>query len=58
MTDNEWKTIYKFCIDHGYDNLSSVQKELLKKAIDEANTIEELLVATMAAIEANNKRKR
>lgn len=57
MTDKEWKTIYKFCIDHRYENLSQIQKELLRKAIDEANTFEELLVTAMAAIEANNKGK-
>lgn len=55
MTDKDWKTLYKFCIDHRYDNLSKIQKELLKKAIDEARTFEELLVTAMAAIEANNK---
>ena len=58
MTDKDWKTIYKFCIDHRYENLSQIQKELLKKAIDEANTFEELLVTAMAAIEVDDKVKR
>lgn len=49
MTEEEWKIIYKFCIDHRYENLSAVQKELLKKAIDEAETFEELVVTAMAA---------
>ena len=57
MTDKDWKTLYKFCIDHRYDNLSKIQKELLKKAIDEARNFEELLVTAMAAIEANNKQR-
>ena len=57
MTDKEWKTIYKFCIDHRYENLSQIQKDLLKKAIDDATTFEELLVTAMAAIEANDKGK-
>ena len=55
MTEEEWKMIYKFCIDHRYENLSAVQKELLKKAIDEAGTFEELVVTAMAAIGADNK---
>lgn len=55
MTDKDWKTLYKFCIDHRYENLSQIQKELLKKAIDEARTYEELLVTAMAAIKTNNK---
>ena len=55
MTEEEWKMIYKFCIDHRYENFSAVQKELLKKAIDEAGTFEELVVTAMAAIGADNK---
>ena len=58
MTEKDWKAIYKFCIDHRYENLSQIQKELLKKAIDEANTFEELLVTAMAAIEVDDKVKR
>lgn len=53
MTDKDWKTLYKFFIDHGYENLTLVQKELLKKAIDEANTFEEMLATAIVAIEAN-----
>lgn len=44
--------MYKFYIDHGYEDLSIVQIELPKKSIDEAKTIEELL---MASFEANGK---
>ena len=55
MTEEEWKMIYKFCIDHRQENRSTVQKELLKKAIDEAGTFEELVVTAMAAIGADNK---
>ena len=57
MTDKKWKGLYKFCIDHGYEKLSSVQKGLLKKAIDEAKTFDELLVTAIAAIETNDRRK-
>ena len=57
MTEKEWKGLYKFCIDHRYENLSQIQKDLLKKAIDDATTFEELLVTAMAAIEANDKGK-
>lgn len=37
--DKEWKIMYKFCINHGYENYSLVQKELLKKAINDANNV-------------------
>lgn len=37
--DKEWKIMYKFCINHGYENFALVQKELLKKAIDDANNV-------------------
>lgn len=58
MTEKDWKAVCKFCIDHRYENLSQIQKELLKKAIDEANTFEELLVTAMAAFEVDDKVKR
>ena len=56
MTEKDWKAIYKFCIDHRYENLSQIQKELLKIVIDEANTFEELLVTATAAIDANSRK--
>ena len=47
----------EFFVDNRYKNLSSIEKELLKKAIDESQTIEEMLVTAFAAVEMNKYRK-
>ena len=53
MTEKDWKELYKFCIDNGYRNLTQTQKELLKKAIEEAQTVDDYLGAAFAAIMLN-----
>lgn len=53
MTKNEWKEAYKYCIDNGYKNLSQNQKELLKRAVEEARTVEECFLAVYTAIILN-----
>ena len=54
MTEKDWKEIYKYCIDNRYRNLTQEQKELLKKAIEEAMTVEDYLGAAFAAIMLNS----
>lgn len=54
ITEKDWKELYKFCIDNGYRNLTQTQKELLKKAIEEARTVEDYLGAVFAAIMLNS----
>ena len=54
MNEKDFKELYKLCIDCGYKRVPPVLKECLKKVIDEANTIEELLLAVAVAVRANN----
>lgn len=54
MNGKDFKELYKLCIDNGYKRVSPVLKECLKKTIDEANTIEELLLAAIVAVRMNN----
>lgn len=54
MNEKDFKELYKLCIDNGYKRVQPVLKECLKKAIDEANTVEELLMAVVVAIGVNN----
>ena len=54
MNEKDFKELYKLCIDNGYKRVPPVLKECLKKAIDEANTVEELLMAVVVAIGVNN----
>lgn len=45
MTEKDWEEVYKFCIDNGYRNLTQAHKELLKRAIEEARTVDEYIGA-------------
>ena len=54
MTEKDWKEIYKFFIDNGYKNLTQEQKELLKRAIEEARTVDDYIGAVFAAIMMNS----
>ena len=50
MNKNEYKSFIKLCIDNGYKSISKVQKEYLKKAIDEAGTVEEFLAVFVTTV--------
>ena len=58
QTENVFKAAYKYIIDNRYRNLSQVEKEIIKNAIDEAKTFEELFLTAFAAIagEKGNRR--
>lgn len=43
MTEKEIKELCKFALEYSDKPLSEEQKELIKQAIDEARTVEELL---------------
>ena len=55
MNEKDFKELYKLCIDNGYKRVPPVLKECLKKAIDEANTIEEVLLAVLVAVRVENR---
>ena len=43
MTESEIKAISKFLIENGYRNITDIEKELLKKAVDESHNWQELM---------------
>ena len=43
MTESEIKAISKFLIENGYRNINDIEKELLKKAVDESHNWQELM---------------
>ena len=45
----------KFIVDNRYKNLSYVEKELIKEAIDKSVTVEQMLVTALTAIAINSK---
>ena len=58
QTENVFKAAYKNIIDNRYRNLSQVEKEIIKNAIDDANTFEEMLLIAFAAIAGESEPKR
>lgn len=54
MNEKDFKELYKLCIDNGFKRVPPILKECLKKAIDGAGTIEELLLAAIVAVRVNN----
>ena len=54
MNKNEYKSFIKLCIDNRYKSISKAQKECLKKAIDEADTLEEFLAVFVTTVTLDN----
>lgn len=54
MTEGQVKEICKFLIEHGNRPIIDLQKELLKHAVDEATTWDQLML--VAAAYANTRR--
>ena len=57
QTEKVFKAACKYIIDNRYRNLSQVEKEIIKTAIEESNTFEELLLIAFAAIAGENGRR-
>ena len=53
MTEQEAKAICKLIVDHSNYPLSDFDKELLKQAIDNAKTAQEMLVAILTLLTSN-----
>jgi len=42
MTDRQWKELAKWCLDNGRRKLTKEEKEVIKAAIDRADSLEEM----------------
>ena len=58
QTEKVFKEAYKYIIDNRYRNLSQVEKEIIKNAIDKAKTFDELFLTAFAAIAGENGKRR
>ena len=58
QTEKVFKEACKYIIDNRYRNLSQVEKEIIKAAIDEAKTYDELFLTAFAAIAGENGKRR
>ena len=50
MTEHQWKEVSKYFLDHGNRKLSTEEKEIIKLAIDQANSLNELLQVLFASL--------
>ena len=57
QTEKVFKKACKYIIDNRYRNLSQVEKEIIKAAIDESNTFDELLFTAFSAIALEKDRR-
>ena len=50
MTEHQWKELSKYFLDNGNRKLSTEEKERIKLAIDQANSLNELLQVAFASL--------
>ena len=50
MTEHQWKELSKYFLDNGNRKLSTEEKERIKLAIDQSNSLNELLQVVFASL--------
>lgn len=50
MTEHQWKELSKYFLDNGNRKLSTEEKEKIRLAIDQANSLNELLQVAFASL--------
>ncbi len=53
MTEEQIKSLYKLMVENSNRPLNDFQKELIKQAIDQAKTPEEMVVSILALLSQN-----
>lgn len=53
MTKEQYKFLCKWMVDNGNRPLSKVEKELIKHAIDKANSPEQIVLSILALLPKN-----
>lgn len=53
MTEEQYKFLCKWMVDNGNRSLSLIEKELIKQAIDNAKSPEELVLSILALLPKN-----
>lgn len=57
MKEIEVKELYKLAVENGNHNLTDVEKEVIKTAIDSSKTIDDLLKVVLMTIMADNSNR-
>ena len=50
ITEHQWKELSKCCLDNGQRKLTKAEKEVIKFAIDQANSLNELIQVAFASL--------
>ena len=56
MTEHQWKELSKWCLDNGQRKLTKAEKEVIKLAIDQANSLNELIQVAFASLAIDSDR--
>lgn len=56
MTEQELKAFAKWCLDNGKRKLTKEEKEAIKSAIDQANSLNELLQVVFISLVIDSNR--
>ena len=56
MTEYQIKELAKWCIDNGQRKLTKAEKEVIKSAIDEADSWDELMKVAFASLVIDSNR--
>ena len=54
MNEIEVKKLYKLAVEYGKHNLTDVEKEAIKTAIDSSKTIDDLFTVALMIVMADN----
>ena len=56
MTEHQWKELSKWCLDNGQRKLTKAEKEMIKLAIDQASSLNELIQVAFASLTIDSNR--
>ena len=56
MTEHQWKELSKWCLGNGQRKLTKEEKEIIKSAIDEADSRDELMKVAFASLAIDSNR--
>lgn len=56
MTEHQWKEFAKWCLDNGQRKLTKEEKEVIKLAIDQADSLNELGKVAFASLAIDSSR--
>ncbi|MDE5994796.1 MAG: hypothetical protein K2G60_04705 [Oscillospiraceae bacterium] len=56
MTEQQWKAFAKWCLDNGQRKLTKEEKEIIKSAIDQTDSLNELAQVAFISLAIDSNR--